>query len=85
MQLGMIWIISSRSVLVFFTITDQEVICLYLFAFSFKQHVNMALQRALAFTIERKIALAGNVCSKPPIIFRFHDLHASKIKKVVGR
>ncbi len=51
----------------------------------FKQHVNMAFQRALAFTIERKIALAGNVCSKPPIISRFHNLHASKIKKVVGR
>jgi hypothetical protein len=50
----------------------------------FKQHVSIAFQCALAFTIEGKIALAGNVYSKPPITSKFHDLHASNIKRVVG-
>jgi hypothetical protein len=46
----------------------------------FKQHVNIAFQCALAFAIERKIALAGDVCSKPPITIRSHDLHAGHIR-----
>ncbi len=49
----------------------------------FKQHVNIVFQRALAFAIERKIALARDVCSRPPIIIRFHDLHVDNIKEVV--
>jgi len=28
--------------------------------------------------------LVGDVCSRPPIIIRFHDLHVSDIKGVVG-
>jgi hypothetical protein len=28
--------------------------------------------------------LAGDVCSKPPIIIRSHDLHASDIRKAMG-
>jgi hypothetical protein len=28
--------------------------------------------------------LVGDVCSKPPITIRFHDLHASNIKGVVN-
>jgi hypothetical protein len=28
--------------------------------------------------------LAGDVCSKPPITIRFHDLHASDIKGAMG-
>jgi hypothetical protein len=43
------------------------------------------VQCALVFAIERKIALAKDVCSKPPIIFRSHNLHAGDIKKVVGK
>jgi hypothetical protein len=39
---------------------------------------------ALAFTIERKIVLAGDAYSRPPIIIRSHDLHVSNIRKVVG-
>ncbi len=50
----------------------------------FKQHVKVALQHALAFIIERKIALARNIYSKHPITFRFHDLHANNINEVVG-
>jgi hypothetical protein len=42
----------------------------------FKQCVSIAFQRALAFAIERKIALASDVCSRPPITIRSHDLHA---------
>jgi hypothetical protein len=28
--------------------------------------------------------LASDVCSRPPIIIRFHDLHAGDIKGAVG-
>jgi hypothetical protein len=50
----------------------------------FKQHVSIVLQHALASTIENKIALACNVCSRPPIIIRSHDLHIDDIRGVVG-
>jgi hypothetical protein len=51
----------------------------------FKQHVNIIFDCALAFLIERKIALVGDACSKPPITIRFHDLHSSDIREVVGK
>ncbi len=50
----------------------------------FKQCVNIAFQCALTFIINRKIMLLINVCSRPPITIRFHDLHVSDIKGVVG-
>jgi hypothetical protein len=56
---NMIWIISLGSVFAFFMIGDWEVI--YPLSFDiqiFRQHVSIALQRALAFAIERKIVLA---------------------------
>jgi len=56
--------------------------CIFLFNF-FKQRVNISLY-ILPFAIERKIELVSDVCFKPPIIIRSHDLHASDIKKVVG-
>ncbi len=28
--------------------------------------------------------LAGDVCSKPPIIIKSHDLHASDIRRAMG-
>jgi hypothetical protein len=49
-----------------------------------KQHVNIALQHALAFTIKKKIALASDACSKPPIIIRSHNLHEGNIRGAVG-
>jgi len=42
----------------------------------FKQHVNIVFHRVLAFAIERKIVLVGDVCFTPLIIIRSHDLHA---------
>jgi len=36
----------------------------------FKQCVSIALQFVLTFTIKRKITLAGDACSRPPIISR---------------
>jgi hypothetical protein len=39
MHLGVTWIISSRSVFVFSTIGDREVIYPYLFAFNFSSSV----------------------------------------------
>jgi hypothetical protein len=50
----------------------------------FRQCVNIILPRVLASTIERKIVLASDVCSKPPIIIRSHDLHVGDIRGVVG-
>jgi len=46
----------------------------------FKQHVNITFKRALAFAIKRKIVLASDVCSRPHITSRSHDLHANDIK-----
>jgi hypothetical protein len=42
----------------------------------FKQCVSMAL--------ERKIVLAGDACSRPPITSRSHDLRASDIRRALG-
>jgi len=50
----------------------------------FRQCVNIALQHAFASAIERKIALAGDACSRPLIIIRFHDLHADDIREAMG-
>jgi len=36
------------------------------------------------YDIERKIALASDPCSRPPIIIRSHDLHVGNIRMVVG-
>jgi hypothetical protein len=44
----------------------------------FKHCVNIALQHVLAFAIERKIVLVGDVCSRPPITITFHNLHTQK-------
>ncbi len=81
---GKIWIVLSKSVLIFSTIDDEVIIypCIFLFNF-FKQRVNISLY-ALTFAIKRKIELMSDVCSKPPIIIRSHDLHASDIKRAVG-
>jgi hypothetical protein len=51
----------------------------------FKQFVSIAFQHVLAFAIENKIALVGNACFRPPIIIRFHDLHANNIIRVMGK
>jgi hypothetical protein len=50
----------------------------------FKQRVNMTFQCALTSTIEKKIVLIGDACSKPPITMRYHDLHASDIRRALG-
>jgi hypothetical protein len=42
---------------------------LFFFIQFFKQHVNIAFQRALTYVIKRKIALAGDACSKLLIYF----------------
>jgi hypothetical protein len=54
--------------------------CLFCIQF-FRQHVTIAFQHALTFAIKKKIALAGDACSRPPIIIKFHDLHASGIRR----
>ncbi len=50
----------------------------------FRQRVSITFQCALASIIERKIALVGDACSRPPITIRSHDLHVGNIKGVVG-
>jgi hypothetical protein len=50
----------------------------------FKQRVNIAFQHALAFAIERKIALSRDVCSRPPIFIRSWNLHVGDIRGVMN-
>jgi hypothetical protein len=50
----------------------------------FRHNVNIALQCALISFIKRKIALACDVCSKPPITIRSHDLHVGDIRRAMG-
>jgi len=66
-----------RSVFVFFTIDDHEVIYPCLF-------VNIAFQHVLTSAIERKIALAGDACSRPPTNTKPYDLHADDTRAVMG-
>jgi hypothetical protein len=47
-----------------------------------KQCVNIALQHALIFAIERKITFMGVTYSKPSITIRSHDYHACDIKRL---
>ncbi len=49
-----------------------------------KHHVSIGLQHALTSTIEKKIALTRNACFRPPITFKFHNLHVSDITRIVG-
>jgi hypothetical protein len=51
----------------------------------FRQCASIALQHVLASIIKRKIVLASDACSRPPITIRFHDLHIGDIKGVVGQ
>ncbi len=48
------------------------------------QLINIVLQRVLAFAIERKIKLVGDVYSKLPITIRSHDLHVDDIIGAMG-
>jgi hypothetical protein len=50
----------------------------------FKQRVSIVFQCALTSIIKRKIALVGNAYFRPPMTIRFHDLHASNIRRAVG-
>jgi hypothetical protein len=50
-----------------------------------KQHAGIIHQDVLTSAIERKIALVGDVCYRPPITIKSHDLLASDIRRVVGR
>jgi hypothetical protein len=46
----------------------------------FMRCVNIALQCALVSTIERKIALTGNACSRPPNTIKPQSLHVDDIR-----
>jgi len=50
----------------------------------FKQCVSIALKCLLTSVIEKKITLASDTYSRPPITIRSHDLHASNIKGAMG-
>jgi len=54
--------------------------CIYFF----KLRVNIVFQCVLALVIKRKITLTNNVCSRPPINIRSHNLHAGNMKEVMG-
>jgi hypothetical protein len=50
----------------------------------FMQCVSIVFKHVLTSIIKRKFALAGDVCSRPPISIRFHDLQLGNIRKIVG-
>ncbi len=50
----------------------------------FKQRVNIVLQRALVFVIERKIVLATDVCSRPFTITSGCSWPKATLKSPVG-
>jgi len=71
-------------VLVFFMIDDQKVIYLSFCIKFFKQRVNIAFQCALTFVVRRKIALTSDVCFRPLITIKSHNLHACDIRGAMG-
>jgi hypothetical protein len=80
-----IWIILSRNMLVFSTINNWEVNYPCFFAFIFLGSILVLFLSMLkASVVERKIALARDACSRPPIIIRSHDLHANDIRRAMG-
>jgi hypothetical protein len=50
----------------------------------FKYRVNIVLQCGLIFVIKKNIALASDVCSKPSITIRSHDLRVGDIRGTLG-
>jgi hypothetical protein len=86
----MIWILSSRSVLIFFRQAIENWKVIYFFIFYFLHSIFLSnvlilfFQHALTFAVERKIALVEDACSRPLIIIKFYDLHASGIRGAVG-
>jgi len=53
---------------------------LFFFIQFLKRCVSIVIQRVLASTIERKIMLASDAYSRPPIIIKSHNLHVGDIK-----
>jgi hypothetical protein len=50
----------------------------------FKHRISISLQHVVAFVIERKVVLASDACSRPPIIIKSHNLCVSDIRGVMG-
>jgi hypothetical protein len=59
-------------------------LCLFFCIQFFRQCVSIVLQCPLTSTIERKITLTSDACSKPPITIRSHDLHVGNIRRAMG-
>jgi hypothetical protein len=84
-HLSVIWIVSSRNVLVFFHDIRLKVHLSFFICIQFwKQCVSIVFLCVLAYVIEREIALTSDICSRPPIIIRSHDLHVGNIKRAMG-
>jgi hypothetical protein len=60
----------------------RDHLSLFFFIQFFRQCVNISFQHALAFTIERKIALVGHACSKSLTTIKSHNLYASEIRGI---
>jgi hypothetical protein len=59
-------------------IDNWEVIYPYLFTFNYSR-VIIVLLCVLAFAIEEKIVLVGDVCFRPPITIKSPNLHVGEI------
>jgi hypothetical protein len=66
-------------------IDNHEVIYPCFSAFNFSSNMLVLFFSVLlASAIKRKITLACDVCSRPPITIRSHNLHAGNIRRAVG-
>jgi hypothetical protein len=72
----------KESACLFYNKQSRYHLSLYFCIQFFKQHVSIALQHALTSAMEKKIALVGDACYRPPI--KYYNLHANDIRGVVG-
>jgi hypothetical protein len=59
---------------------ERSLFCIQFFG----QHVSITFQCALTLTIEKKIVLVGDACSRPLITIKFHNLLIGKIRGIVS-
>jgi len=78
------WIVSSRSPRLFHDRRLEVHLFLSFCIQFFTQCVSIVFKHTLTFAFRRKIALAGDVYSTPPITIISHDLHVGDIRRVVS-
>ncbi len=82
---GVTWIVSLGSAHLFHDRQSEDHLSFFIFAFNFLSDVLVLLFNVLQLLLQnRKIVQVGDVCFRPPIVIRIHDLHASDIRGNMG-